>query len=287
MKIKYLPLIMASIICIVSCPAHGQKINTKNAWKLQSTLNSICAEGYNLFIAESVNWISTDSVLAHYNEDSLGGSVIWQPTDSTWSAVFFDTKQKNCLFELIYNVRCNKMSFSYDMRPISQAEHKQFELKKTMLKNAIDKYGDKLLFNSECGQANMDFVRIDKKTIRMYLLQGTVHPNVIPFGNDYSIDFDNNGKAKCFRQYHHSLIAVNLDGNESEDAITYHSHLKDNPYITPTDVCNFLLYRGKMKQTYVLSTALDGYIIYDADKNKAFFLSTEAMKKINDHEHRK
>ena len=51
-----------------------------------------------------------------------------------------------------------------------------------------------------------------------------------------------------------------------------HSHLKDNPYITPTDICNFLLYHGNMKETAVLSTALGGYIFYSAETHTATFV---------------
>jgi hypothetical protein len=100
------------------------------------------------------------------------------------------------------------------------------------------------------------------------MLQGTVHNNLIPFGNDYSADFNNDGELLCFRQYHKSLIAtktIDDEGNPIVSAI--HSHVKESPYITPTDVCNFLLYRGQMQQFYVLSTALDVLILYDAETN--------------------
>ena len=72
-----------------------------------------------------------------------------------------------------------------------------------------------------------------------------------------------------------------VDEKGEKVAAIYHSHLKDNPYITPTDICNFLLYRGELEQVYILSTALDGYIIYNANGNSAVFLSHEVMDKIN------
>lgn len=68
--------------------------------------------------------------------------------------------------------------------------------------------------------------------------------------------------------------------NGGKVAYISHSHLKDNPYITPTDICNFLLYRGEIEQLYIFSTALDGYIIYNANSNSAVFLSKEAREKI-------
>ena len=253
--------------------------------QIQAALDSICNEGYNLFIAERVNWVATDSVLEHYNGDRIGGNIIWQPTSDVWSAIFFDREHKSCIFEFRYNLRTQELNISYDPRPISKMEQAQWDMKVLMFENAVKSYGDSLRYNSEYGNPNVDFVRIDANTVRMYILQGVERPNVIPFGNDYSIDFDNKGNAKAFRRYHRTFLPMpTVDDEGNPISTVYHSHLKDNPYITPTDICNFLLYRGEMKQTYVLSTALDGYIIYNAEDNSAMLLSREVMSKILGHE---
>lgn len=279
--------LMTSAICIVgmaSCSVHKRNVLTERPQpeQIQAALDSICAEGYNLFVAERVNWIATDSALAHCDENNLRGNIIWQPNSGMWSAVFFDREQKNCLFELVYDTRTGEERFFYEPRPLSEQEREQWELKGTMFDNAIKSYGDSLRYNSDYGRPNVDFVRVDPNTIRMYILQGVERPNVIPIGNDYSIDFDNKGNTKAFRRYHRSFLPMStVDENGEKVATIYHSHLKDNPYITPTDICNFLLYRGEMESTGVLSTALDGYIIYNAKDNSAVFLSKEVMEKIN------
>ena len=227
-------------------------------------LDSICQEGYNLYVAECVNWESTDSLLAHYNVDEIGHSFIWQPTNDSWRVIFMDKEQKNCIFDFRYDLKSGEQTISYEPRPISENERGIFEKKDLMFKNAIELYGDSLRYDPDYGRPNFDFVRIDDKTTRMYMLQGVERTGIIPFGNDLSIDFDNEGNITAFRRYHRSFIPIS---NEGEAA--FHSHLKDNPYITPTDVCNFLLYHGNMKQTYILSTALGGYIVYDAERNSA------------------
>jgi hypothetical protein len=74
------------------------------------------------------------------------------------------------------------------------------------------------------------------------------------------------------------LIAIKTD--EIDKAISVvHSHLADNPYITPTDVCNFLLYRGELDDSYILSTALGGYIIHHAANNTTEFKPAEMIGK--------
>ena len=231
---------------------------------ITDALDSICQEGYNLYVAECVNWESTDSLLAHYNVDEIGHSFIWQPTNDSWRVIFMDKEQKNCIFDFRYDLKSGEQTISYEPRPISENERGIFEKKDLMFKNAIEQYGDSLRYDPDYGRPNFDFVRIDDKTTRMYMLQGVERTGIIPFGNDLSIDFDNEGNITAFRRYHRSFIPIS---NEGEAA--FHSHLKDNPYITPTDVCNFLLYHGNMKQTYILSTALGCYILYDAERNSA------------------
>lgn len=284
-----LSFIVVVALCLCSFSINNgnekkKKIKRPKPEVIQAINDSICDEGYNLYIAEMVNWMSTDSVMAHCSRDELEGNVIWQPTDSTWCAVFYDEDAKNCVFEMHLNCIDHSMAFSYDKRPMTEAELVQIKLRQVMLNNVLEKYGDMIRYNKNIGNPNWDFVRINDNIIRLYILQGTVHPNMIPFGNDYSIDLDNNGTPLCFRKYHNSLIAVNTvddEGNSVESVM--HSHLPDNPYITPTDVCNFLLYGGPLKAHYILSTGLDGYIVHSAENNSAIFLTQKQMKKINKH----
>ena len=159
--------------------------------EIQAKNDSVCVEGYNLFIAERINWMATDSVLSRYSQEELGGNVIWQPTDSTWNAIFIDKEIKNCIFEMQYNKNDKRFKMSYDKRPITEVELAKLSVKNVMLENLVKKCGNKITYDSDCGSPNLDFVRIDDNTVRLYILQGTVHNNLIPFGNDYSADFNN------------------------------------------------------------------------------------------------
>ena len=154
---------MTSAICIVSmasCSVHKRNVLTERPQpeQIQAALDSICAEGYNLFVAERVNWVATDSALAHCDENNLRGNIIWQPNSGMWSAVFFDREQKNCLFELVYDTRTGEERCFYEPRPLSEQERAQWELKGTMFDNAIKSYGDSLRYNSDYGRPNVDFV---------------------------------------------------------------------------------------------------------------------------------
>lgn len=286
MKLKTLSIMTLAIclVSMVSCSTHKtfSKTERPRPRQIQAALDSICNEGYNLYIAERVNWVASDSAQEHCDINNVGGNIIWQPSSGVWKALFLDREQKNCIFELVYDTRTEKETYFYEPRPLSEQERAQWELKVTMWDNAMKNYGDSLHYSSDYGRPNIDFVRIDANTIRLYFLQGVERPNIVPFGNDYSIDFDDTGNTKAFRRYHRSFLPMStVDENGEKVAALYHSHLRDNPYITPTDICNFLLYRGEMETTYVLSLALDGYIIYNAKGNKAVFLTREVIEKIN------
>ncbi len=285
-RIILLAALAIAVLLLSSCSTarHSGKAKRPSNEQITAALDSICAEGYRLFLAETVNWVATDSALAHYEADRLGGNIIWQPDPYAWEAVFFNRQQDSALFVLRYDPLLSEYNTWYTPRPVNAQEEAQWEWKSRLFTNGLGKYGDSIRYNSNYGNPNVDIIRIDSSTTRMYILQGVERPNVIPFGNDYSIDFDNAGKAIRFRRYHQGFLPMPTVDENGEKVVTiYHSHVNDNPYITPTDICNFLLYRGEMKQTFVLSTALDGYIIYSAETGSAVFLTREAMEKINGH----
>ena len=260
---------------LASVPANGQtpaEETSEKAGAIEEILDSICAEGYNLFTAECVNWISTDSLLAHFRAEEIGGKIMWQPTIDTWSVVFTDKEKNESILEFKYDIDSKERSISLVPRPLSWFEKQAMEKKNLMYKNAVEQYGDSLRYNPEYGRLNFDYIRIDDNTTRLYIVHGVERAGIIPFGYDYSIDFDNDCNIKAFRRYHNSFLP------QPNDAVSItHSHLKNNPYITPTDICTFLLYRGEMKETSIYSSALKGYILYDAETNTATFLTTEEM----------
>ena len=280
--LQYIPKAIAifTMLSMTSCSTYRQaptREMIQKAGVITDALDSICIEGYNLYVAEYVNWVSSDSLLAHYRMDEIGNNFIWQPTNDTWNVIFMDREQKKCIFEFRYDISTKEQTISYDSRPISETERGLLEKKNLMQKKAIEQYGDSIRYNPDYGRPNFDFVRIDTNTTRMYILQGVERSGIIPFGNDYSVDFDNDCNITAFRRYHRSFIPIPNDGET-----VYHSHLKDNPYITPTDICNFLLYHGNMKETVVLSTALNGYIIYNVETHTATFITYEMMDTKND-----
>ena len=239
--------------------------------ELFSILDSIVEEGWHLYYSERANWVASDLVMEKYRAEDIGGSVSWESSDSVWHVSFFDKEEQNCILEYQYDLKSNKPNTSYSIRPITSVERTNKAIKDSLISSALNLYGDSLLFaDSKFGSPNIDVVHINDKLIRLYFLQGTFIPDVIPFGNDYSVDFDENLRPLAFRRYHHSLIAMKTKREDGKIVVSnIHSHLQDNPFITPTDICNFLLYRSKnMSDFRVYSTVYGCQFSYSYGSNK-------------------
>lgn len=235
------------------------------------TLDSIVNEAWQLYYSERTNWIASDLVLESHSMDELGGSISWQPNDSVWAVAFLDKERNNCVFEYQYNIVTKEVLSLDSLRPATEMELAELERKDKIINRAVEKYGDSLYFASQSfGSPNIDIVRINDDLTRLYIIQGTILDNVIPFGNDYSIDFDKDLNPIAFRKYHNSLLALRTKTEDGGDVESIrHSHLTNNPFITPTDICNFLLYRPEgMDMFYVYSTAYKCTFAYSLKLNQ-------------------
>ncbi|MBO4574041.1 MAG: hypothetical protein J5708_01780 [Bacteroidales bacterium] len=240
--------------------------------EMQAINDSIVAEGYQLYYSERANWIATDLLFEKCDMANVGGSVTYQPDDNTWVVVFFDRNDENCVLEYRVSTLSDEAYVFDSIRPISEEERILWIRNNTLINKAIRKYGDKMQFASKLfGSPNLDIIEINDHLIRMYFLQGTIKHDLIPFGNDYSIDCDENLEPIAFRKYHNSLIAIPTKDNGEEVRMTMHSHLPDNPFITPTDICNFLLYRSADMDSFsVLSIAYNCVFTFSLNRQQIF-----------------
>ena len=115
---------LSTMLSMGYCPSYGQPTREmiQKAGVISDALDSICIEGYNLYTAEYVNWVSTDSLLAHFRVEEIGRSIIWQPTDDTWRVVFTDREVEKCLFEYRYDLENKEQTILLDSRPITEEE---------------------------------------------------------------------------------------------------------------------------------------------------------------------
>lgn len=274
----FLSVFCLSVLALASCSTtrKGTTHKLPPLKEISPIHDSIIEEGYALYYSERANWVATDLVFEKYRPDELGSSVSYQPDKSSWMVVFFDQKNENSVMECRFEIGSGQTIVVDSIRPISDVENEMFQRKQMILREAVNKYGAELSFAPESfGDPNVDIICYSDKLTRLYFLQGTILHDLIPFGNDYSIDFDESLKPIAFRRYHSSLIQCPTKDEKGNVAqMTWHSHLKDNPYITPTDICNFLLYRPEnMIQFTVYSTAYSCWFTFDVKQRRIYSFS--------------
>lgn len=263
-------LILMSFLCTLIADAKKIVTSLPSPETLAAINDSIIKEGHQLYLFEKLNWELTDLFLAHHGREEMGGQMTYRTKNGTIIAFFCDKSMKNSLYELRYETSSPKFIAVDSVRQLTQ-EEKELVVRKDVLVAKMWKLADSIKgVSPEFGQFNADIIRINDHITRLYLLTGTVKPGIIPFGNDYSFDFTNDNRLVAFRRYHRSLIPTQTKHKGKTVVSTIHSHLKDNPYITATDICNFLLYGrdiAGMKSFYVYSTACECLFAYwDGDK---------------------
>ena len=243
--------------------------------------DSVIKEGHILYFYEKINWNCSDLLMTTNRLEDLGGNLTYMMEDSVMSAFFCDKDIANTICELRWDMRKMEYIPSTTPRPLTEME-KNLVVRYQQLKRKINDVADSINgIPSDFGEFNFDIIPINENVTRLYILSGTIQNDMIPIGNDYSIDFDNDNNIIAFRRYHNSLLAISAKYDGEYVETFTHSHLKNNPYITPTDICNFLLWARDlygMKAFIVNSTALQCVFIYQ-DEIKSILTVTGTDKK--------
>lgn len=288
-RLIYLCLILLVVhMPFVANAQDNDKPDLPDEAELSAITDSILDEGVRLYFFEWLAWHSADSAMTYCPVmDKVNGSGI--VADSLGFTHIY-TVDDNVVFSYIIDVTNESISWDNTVRPMTDAERNARDERKRCIRLAIESYGDSL---KASGNMNVDVIWVRPDLIRVYFLQSTTENNVIPIGNDYSVDISPDMKPLAFRRYHHSYLEqpAYVDGEKVVDGLV-HSHTPDNPYITPTDICNMMLYGRDLyglNTYYVLSTAFKQSIIqfFTAANPKITTMDFDEFKslmdKINNH----
>lgn len=248
---------------VIKCPTMAE---------FQPIADSILAEGLRLYGYEKVAWMTSDSANTHCkNLDDMGGYVVYEEGD-VFTSIYTDKKEENVVF-------CGKgkldafkreLQWSNEVRPLSNVEKEALNAKIKCIQKLSESYGDSI-YNMPSAKGNLN-IDIIKRTegYRLYILQGTILHGIIPYGNDYIVDYDNDFNITSFKRCHKGFLALPVESGKKVES-SMHSHTPDNPYMSVTDVCTSLLYGRDLYgiQTFiVLSTYFtNGFMIQFTTEN--------------------
>ena len=230
-----------------------------------ATINdSILQEGLQLYIYEKLSWMASDLLVEHATVDlsDIRGAVQWEDNDKL---THFYCRQDSVVFSCTLDLNDYSLSWDNTVRPMTDDDRDAVHFKSDIIHRILETYRDSI-YTIQNGSKNIDVVWLSADRLRVYLLQGTTLNGVIPFGNDYYVDVDSDGNLIDFHRYHHSYIPIEIrqTGEDTQAMEVIHSHTADNPFFTPTDICNALLYARDlywMNSVCVISTAFDPPVI--------------------------
>lgn len=279
MQIKIF-LFLSLLVCSFSSSVSAKK--KLDSYKLQAMMqpinDSIFNEGYKLYTYEKAAWMGTDMVLEHCKyKDDFEGVIVYEASDRKLHCIAYDKFHLQCLFDYTFD---ENNTYSDVKRPLTEYEAKLVDMRIKMMEKCLETN----MINLQEGM-NTDLIPLPGNCFRMYWLTGTSKENVVPMGNDYSFDFDENLNIVKKTKYHNSFIPMGWPEGKSINSVM-HSHLDDNPYMTPTDVCNFLLYARdcyKINDFQVISPALDCVHFMNGKDKGILSLTIDAIKEITKH----
>ena len=258
---RFFLAIVASIVAFIALQAGQPAMHT-----IDAVNDSVIEEGYNLYYHEKLNWVLSDAYKQLCSSKTASLSTIRQLNDTLLSGIMIDVDQIKCVFECRLNLNTGEIEPFNLVRGLTPQEISHAEKHVTLLEE-LDKL-DGIESVREAGNLNVSIVEISTNLTRVYLLQGTNKSKLIPFGNDYSFDFDANCNLLARRKYHSTFIPIDFSSKDVNIHKCTHSHLDDNPYITPTDIATFLLYGHdlyEMKTFSVYSPALKCYFTFNTE----------------------
>lgn len=241
--------------------------NTIPEKDMNAILDSILLEGNTLYRYEKVAWISTDIAQGKPNVNKDFGGYLVYVLNDTLKTIILNDANDAVIYELVFTKNLNIPDAQIsEKRSLTVFENELLSVKKNMIEQIVN--GEYNLSCPEGFSLNLILMPVNT-TYRLYIITGTSQNDVIPFGNDYLFIADESGKIQTWKKYHSRLIPAYTVLSGDEVVSISHSHLKTEPFISPTDICTFMLY-GKLydlSSFSVYSPYFSKYFTFYIDSN--------------------
>lgn len=245
----------------------AQKSMTQTEMKLK--LDSILVESDLLYQYEK-SALSAIKIIEQDKKISkkFGDVFVYKEGDTT-KAIILSKDEKNSISELSFYKDYNlPKTRNFSTRNFSEMEIKLLSIKEKI----IDEIGTKN-YQVDCPDGfSLHKILIPSiNGYKLYIITATNSSNLIPFGNDYLFNADNDGSIISWEKFHSRLILTKTKvPNGYKVVSSTHTHLVTVPFISATDICTFRIY-GELcdqKDFSVISTALNRIFKYDLLKNE-------------------
>lgn len=232
--------------------------------KLKAKLDSILVEGNLLYYYEKATWVAYDMAYSDPLIKSKFESYLTYQTGKAIKTIILGKNLEKCVAEYTFITDYDTPDFTqFIERPLSPYEKKLIYMRERMMNQlGKEEYGIQV---PEGFSLNFILLPFEKK-YKLYILTGTSHPNIIPFGNDYLFIADDYGNIEKWRKFHTALIPTEVGSNDKITQI-FHSHTSANPLISATDICTFMLYGPLYDLEEFIVVSEDRDMLYEMESN--------------------
>lgn len=249
----------------------------QNLAKLSREINE---EGIALYRSEMASWYGTDVFRANYKQMENVGGYFSYIDDSVPKCIFF-SKENKVIGTIAFPTNYNPQNAKLDLkeRDFTPTETEYF----TIRQNALARIKTDTIFKSY-KNTSFNIVPLIKKNVKkVYVLTGPSVDNVVIFGNDYLITFNNKNEVKNVEKLHNSMIAQNINDEKIGKTISgVHSHVIENwQTITPTDICTLMLYQNLTDWGSYITISKKFTSIWNSNNNTVI-MKTEDYKKMTE-----
>jgi hypothetical protein len=247
--------------------------------------DAILREGLNLYQSERSAWVATDLMLATtIDRSQIGGYLTYFRGDSVCT-IFWNKESAGqvgtpLVASYIFprqDVRLATSRFQ-PLGAFSPTEARLYGIRQVALASInTNRREFPVPANASL---NLDLLDGPEGT-RVYVLTGPQQGNLVPIGNDHLLTFNAAGKLTATERLHNSYLPLDWGAGKAPGSIRgmMHSHLAAHPYITPTDICNVLLYRPE-GCTQHLVIGQEYVSIFDLENKQLAILTHKAYERM-------
>jgi len=277
-----LSTLLTLILCFLT---QAQQLRAQSTEK---TAQAILQEGLALYRSERASWIATDVLMGRKLAlDELQGYISYQSQDSV-RTIYFQRQQTEAeplQAKYVFSFPAQDIQLStvsqQKGRPATPQEQRLFAVRQKVLEELQS--GTKLgspYDLPENTNFNIALLSNNNQLTKAYVLTGP-REAALGIGNDFLMTFDKHDQLRSIERLHKSYLPFRLPADHRPLKSAFHSHLKEHPYITVSDICSILLYQDIVphEQHYVMSE--DYVSIFNVPQKNLFIMSRKAWERIS------
>lgn len=239
----------------------------------QTPAQNILNEGLNLYKMELLSWDATDYIYEKANMGKLKGYLCYRDKEQVYRCIFWNGAYDN--LEVVHSfwssdpAQLELMKVDNAPRQLTEFEQLLYDIK---MRATLEIKGNPEFFTLPADTRFYLLFSEDKININCFVMLKTSRDHVVPLGNDFVMSFNRKGELLSKAPIQKSYVEIRTDAEMATNGEalleTLHSiEGSGRPYISPTDICNLLLFSGKKSQ-HVHRVFSDSYVSVFSLKDK-------------------